>query len=216
MKRFKDLELVGPEDRLLAVIEAVTADLPKGWVRDKDAEGRLAGVSAAGEEAGFAFARDATENEPGSGVFVAREAGRLYVPNIVPRESGRLSMSQYNRILDEFAGILRNHIAKHGDISLNVTNDEVGITEWISPEAADLLSRFSILANMSTGSSHPLDFKRWAEFLIQVHREGSALDAGTLEQWLVEELDWPADSADRLAIQYEFARSLLRIYNETQ
>lgn len=216
MKRFKDLELIGPDDSLLALVAAVTADLPKGWVRDNDAEGRLAGVSAAGEEAGFAFARDATEDEPGSGVFVARDAERLYVPNIVPRESGRLSMSQYNRILDEFAGILRNHLAKDGKVSLNVTSNEADITEWISPEAADLLRRFSVLANMSTGSSHPSDFKRWAEFLIQVHGEGSSLDAGTLEQWLVEELDWPSDSAGRLAIQYEFARSLLRIYDDTQ
>ena len=122
-------------------------------------------------------------------------------------------MTQYNRILDEFADMLRPHLASGERLSMHLTTDDAAITDWVSVEAAELLQRFSTLANMSTGSAHPRDFERWAEFLIRVHLDGSALYSDSLSQWLVEELKWPQDRADKLASEYEFARDLLRAYD---
>ncbi len=213
MKRFKDLELTGSDEHLLAVVSELTDNLPPGWHRDGDAEARLEGVANQGRDAGFAFAREAREGDPPAGLFLAREPGRLWVSNIVPRETGELSYDQYNTILDEFAGLLGGHVPDGGSVTLHATSDQADIAEWVSPRAVELLSNFSTLANMSTGSSHPLDFRRWAAFLVQVHREDSSLDVDMLAQWLIEELDWPPDKADKLAIEYEFARSLLRFYD---
>lgn len=212
MKQFKDLELEGADEHLLGLIQSVTAELPTNWHRDADAEARLEGIASNGKDAGFAFARAATDDDPPTGVFLAREAERYYVSNIVPREPGQLSISQYNKILDEFAEILRDHIGETDDVSLRTTSDEATITDWISSDAADLLERFSVLANMSTGSSHPKDFGRWVEFLIRVHRDNSELDEGILTEWLIEELNWPADRAHKLGSEYGFSRKLLNAY----
>ena len=68
---------------------------------------------------------------------------------------------------------------------------------------------------MSTGAAHRLDFGRWAHFLIQVHKEGSTLDSDLLSRWLVEELEWPPERADELTREFEFARDLLKVYDQS-
>jgi hypothetical protein len=98
-------------------------------------------------------------------------------------------------------------------VEVSMSDEQVPITKWLSSEAATRLRRFSNAANKGTGSSHPLDFNRWASFLIQVHRDKSDLDAQTLLRWLVEEEHWPEDTADRLALEFEFAKDLLSAYD---
>ena len=215
MKRFKDLDITGPDEQLLALIEAVSASLPAGWRRDFEAEARMEKLHPTGTDAGFAFARDAEEGDPNTGLFLARERGGLHVSNIVPLDAGQLSMGQYNRVLDEFADMLRTHLPPGSQLDLNVTSDEAAITDWVSEDAAERLRRFANVANMSTGSAHPLDFGRWAHFLIQVHREGSTLDSDSLSRWLVEELEWPSERANELTREFEFARDLLKVYDQS-
>lgn len=208
MKRFKDLDITGPDEQLLALIEAVSESLPADWRRDLEAE-------AAGADAWFEFARDAKEGDPRTGLFLARERGRLHVSNIIPLDDGQLSMRQYNRVLDEFAALLRTHLPPGSQLNMNVTSDEAAITDWVSTDAAECLRLFSDAANKSTGSAHPLDLERWAHFLIQVHREGSTLDSASLSQWLVEELEWPPERVDELNKEFEFARDLLKVYDQS-
>ena len=215
MKQFKDLDITGPEEQLLAFIGDVSANLPPHWRRDQEAEARLERVALEGKNAGFVFACETNDGDPPSSVFLTRESGRLYVPNITPLEAGWLSIAQYNRILDEFADILRNHRPADSALEINVTSDDAAITDWVSPHAAELLDRFSTGANKSTGSSHPSDFQRWANFLIEVHKEGSSrrLSGEFLAKWLEEELGWSSERANELATKYEFARNLLHAYD---
>ena len=214
MKRFKNLDITGPDEQLLALIDAVSTSLPAGWRRDFEAEARME-HDPAGIDAWFAFARDAKEGDPKTGLFLAQEPGRLHVPNILPLDAGQLSMGQYNRVLDEFADMLRTHVPPGSQLNVHVTSDEAAITDWVSEDAAERLQRFATHANMSTGSAHPLDLERWAHFLIQVHREGSTLDCNSLSRWLVEELEWPPERADELTREYEFARDLLKVYDQS-
>ena len=197
------------------MVDAVSTNLPADWHRDPEAEVLLAKVDREGKDASFAFSRDAKDGDPKTGLFLARECGRLYVPNIVPHDAGELSMAQYNRILDEFAGMLRTHIPSGSQLTMGISSEDVTIKDWVSDEAAELLQRFSTVANKSTGSSHPRDFERWADFLIQIHREGSTLDSDPLMRWLVEELNWPPDRAGKLAREFEFARDLLQAYDRS-
>ena len=215
MKQFKDLDIIGPEEELRALINTASASLPANWRRDPEAEARLAKFVREGKDAGFTFCRDAKDGDVKVGLFLAREGRRLYVPNIIPLEDRELSMDQYNGVLDEFADMLHTHLPPDSQLTIRVTSDDATITDWISVEAAKLLQRFSDLANRSTGSAHPLDFERWALFLIQVHREGPGLDSDILSRWLVEELKWPPDRVDKLVEEYEFARDLLRIYDRS-
>ena len=215
MKQFKDLDIYGPDEQLLALVRAVSANLPSDWRRDPEAEVRMVSLDPAGREAWFAFTRDAKEGYPRIGLSLAREHGRLYVPNIVPLDAGDLSIDQYNRILNEFEDLLRACLTPNSELDVRVTSDEAAITDWASSDAADLLEYFSNLANMSTGAGHPLDFQRWARFLVQAHKEGATLHSGFLSRWLIEELRWPADRANDLARDYQFARDLLKLYDES-
>lgn len=213
MERFKDLEITGPENVLLAAVQRLSENLPAGWHRDTEAEARLEEIDPRGSDAGFSFARDAAGGIVAAGVFLARDGMRLHVPNIVPRKSGQLTMSEYNRILDEFAALLRSHLPDDGTVTFAVSGDQASVTDWVSQDTADALRRFSTLANKSTGSSHPNDFERWAVFLIRAHREGADLHSDDLARWMVKEHGWSSDRADKLAIEYEFARGLLKIYD---
>lgn len=212
MKRFRDLEIMGPAGELRRLMTALPASLPAQWQRDSEAERRLTGI--AGPEAeGFAYARSGDGRAPAAGLLLMLEGHRLRVSNIVPQESGQLSVGQYNAILEEFSGVLGTQLEHWPALELKLSDEDVAITEWVSPEAAVLLERFSILANKSTGSAHPSDFARWVAFIIRVHREGVDLYPDDLQKWLIEALGWPPEKASKLAVEYEFARAVLEAYD---
>ena len=83
----------------------------------------------------------------------------------------------------------------------------------VGPEIARLLVQFSGAANQSSGSSHPADFKRWATFLVTVHRSGKRLDNDLLYATLREQ-GWPKEKASDLVSEFEFARELLSIADD--
>lgn len=213
MKRFRDLTVSGSPAALRELVSELSDRLHANWTRDRDAEERLAEFGGKDAE-GFVFARLADVNIPAIDLFLMIDGTRAQVPNIVPQESGDISIAQYNAVLVEFADLVRPLLARWPALKMEVSNEDVGITQWVSPEAAELLRRFSVLANMSTGSSHPSDFGRWAAFIIRVHKDGSRLYPDQLQQWLVEALKWPPEKALKLALEYEFARELLDAYDK--
>ena len=215
MKVFQDAAVHGSVGQLAVLGEEVSTHAAAGgrWLRDLDAEARLAEIAGGAAPASYAFVRGPVAGTPGVGLFLTVDEDALRVGNIVPRPSGSLSKDQYNAALDDFVTSVLQPAAKAAGLDVETTAPEENITRWISPEAAGLLRRFSGAANKATGSSHPLDRRRWDAFLIQAHCEASKLDAETLGRWLVEEDGWPENEADRLAIQYEFGRGLLAAYD---
>ena len=215
MKQFKELDITGPDERLFALVDGVSANLPPHWHRDPESEARMNSHALSGEESIFSFARDAKDDDPPARLFLHHQPGRLFVSNIVPRDPGHLGMRRYNEIVDEFAELLRAPLSADRELAIEVLDDDAAITDWLSTEAADLLSSFSNLANKSTRASHPLDYERWTRFLIQAHKERAVLDSTFLSRWLVEELGWSEDGANELARDYALARDLLRAYDES-
>lgn len=207
---FKELEVTGASTALDSFIDRVSHALPRGWKRSHVHEKSL--QATAGRRL-FAFHSEARVGWPAVNLFLARDPGGFKVTNIVPEESTRLTRSQYNAVLNEFVDQVVQPAAERLGLAISLSDEQVSITRWLSEDAAQRLLRFSENANKGTGSAHPLDFKRWAAFLIQAHRDKSRLDAETLLRWLVEEEHWPEDTADRLAIEFEFARDLLAAYD---
>ena len=213
MKQFKSLTITGPDEQLGKLMDKISASAKSadGWRRDDPTRYRPDET----ELPCFSFTRNASEEDdlPSVQLFLTHKSGRLYVTNIVPGHGGnggQLSESQYNQILDEFAEM----VPTTSQLTLNITSDDANITDHISDEAARLLENFSRFANKFTGSAHPMDFERWAEFLIKVHEEGSSLSGDFLSNWLVEELEWPHEEADKLTTEYRFARDLLQAYGK--
>lgn len=146
-------------------------------------------------------------------LVLMEERNGYKVVNVVPSKVGRLTISEYNDALNDFLCRVAEPASKEAGFYVGVSERKQGITDWTSKEAARALRTFSLVANMSTGSSHPSDQKRWFSFIIAAHKEEGSLDGYLLGRWLEEVENWPASSARELVIEYEFAIDLLREYD---
>lgn len=209
-KIFRELTITGAADRLQQLGEAMRAHLPGHWQRALEREKDNAAMFSHEEGPLYIFERAATADLPAAGLAMLGREGGLSVINIVPLELHQLSIHQYNAILMEFFEAAVAPAVAGLQLTAHLTDDTASITKWLSAPAADALRCFSNLANHSTGSAHPRDRERWFAFLVLAHQELSTLDTDMLKRWLVEEGGWSLDMASDLAIEYEFARSLLR------
>ena len=210
MKVFRDLEITIHDSQIDKFISHLESKLTIGWKRDKDMEAR--GIKF-GDERYFYFVCDKAEGKEAALVaLLQRDANTLYVVNIVPRKVGELTFDQYNAVLMEFYEKFVIPLTTELDIDVSLTKDQQSIEDWISSESATKLKRFSVLANKSTGSSHPLDQERWFDFIISVVRNDEDLYPDRLKRWLIEEEGWHEDMVVELAIEYEQNIALLKYY----
>jgi len=212
MKVFRNLELEGGKSALLQVIEDIEKRLEAGWAREHEKERKIATDAP---DAMYCFScSDDKERETAELWLAHRGENALYVANIIPDRARQLTIDQYNAIAEEFYEKYARPAAEALGLNHLLTPSVKEIEDWVSEETAAKLRRFSRLANKQTGSTHFLDEQRWLDFLVSAHAEVSTLDSGTLIRWLVENEGWPEDIAYNLAVEYEFARSLLAFYDE--
>jgi hypothetical protein len=209
---FQDLTLRDPAgDRhklRLALIERVSPP----WVHSEEAEKRLASRTVLDGDI-LVFQRTADDHLPAASLTLWSRLDGYEVTNIVPREIGELGYAKYNALLQEFVRQIAMPAASSVGYSVETTAAQQSLEEWTSPEVAKALQYFSLAANKSTGSSHPLDEKRWLKFLIKAHVSGKKIGADRLGRWLTEVEGWDDDHAHELVIEYEFALDLLREYD---
>lgn len=149
-------------------------------------------------------------------VLVHEGGGTVYVSNIIPQKKNSLTEAEYNEILSAFdSDILSPAVDRWGrEHRREQTKAHVSVDDVFSEPLARLLKRFSDLANKSV--LHPLDDRRWREFLIATHRSGTQVHSDTLRTLLVEELDWPEEQAQKLASEYYNGLELLEAYDESR
>lgn len=205
MKVFRDLYVRLNGFKIEDLIELFTNNCGDHWRRALDREND-AGIL--GEKA-FSFEHLLGDGLERAGLsFFQKEDDTWYVPNIIPLESGQLSHEQYNKLLNNFLeNIVRPSITGL-DVTAELSDDELFLNDVVGEEIASLLHKFSVLANKSTGSSHPCDRNRWFDFIIAVQRKHFSLDTDLLIHTLIEE-GWSEEWAHDLAIEYEFAIGLL-------
>jgi len=162
----------------------------------------------------LAFGRKASEDFRAAGLTLWGRDGGYYVPNIVPIGGERLSVAQYNAILADFIERIVSPVASRFDYQIDTTEARQGLEDWTSPAAAQRLRIFSAAANKSTGASHPMDQRRWFDFVIAVHESGKAIGTDRLIRWLHEIEGWDEEGAHKLAAQYETALGLIQRYEE--
>jgi hypothetical protein len=213
---FREFEVKGNRPSQLAdLMERVSDDLPAGWQRDSKREAEIERRIAAKQ---YVFSVPATAvPAPGSGrpatfLFAWLHGTHLEVTNIVPAGIGQLTKGEYNSILVEFEKVV-SPLATLLGLEEKTTSDQIQIGDLLSDDAWNALRRFSVSANKSTGSSHPLDRQRWVQFLVLEHRSVSRLNAELLKRWLVEEEHWPDDVALDLVVEFEFSTDLLKAYD---
>lgn len=201
----RDLKVLGTDEQIEALIEAMTGEATPPWSRHLEGEENI------GRESFRVFKREANNALPAANVALHLDPdGGIEVVNIVPYDQNNLEPAVYNAILQEFLEKLIQPAADAQSLAVVTSTGGTSLAAEVSPEIARLLESFSGAANKSTGSSHPLDFRRWAAFLIASHRSGRKVDTWLLEQTLREQ-GWSGDRASELVSEFEFSRDLLAL-----
>ena len=209
---FRDLYLRGPITRRSDLSQALIAAAKDPWYYDRD---RSAAIARNATDADIlAFGRKASDDLRAAGLTLWSQEDGYYVPNIVPTETGTFSIAQYNAILANFIECVVRPVASQFDYRIDATEARQHLEDWTSADAARKLRVFSAAANKSTGASHPLDQRRWFDFVIAVHESRKTIGTDLLIYWLHEIDGWDEESAHDLADKYETALSLLQRYDE--
>ena len=128
--------------------------------------------------------------------------------NIIPSNSNRLSKGEYNFILNEFVRVFINRTAADYHAEVILTKPVMDVMDYVDQDVYDALVLFSEMANKSTGHSHPMDEKRWCEFILVSAAKKRRLSVDYLEGWLVDH-GWSSDMANELGLDYEYGLTLL-------
>ena len=210
---FQDLNLRGPKEHRVALRDALIASTAHPWSVDLARSEEFARNSTSSTEV-LAFRRESADGLPAASLSLWGTDDGYYVPNIVPAGYGKLNYGQYNAILKDFLAKVLQPVAPRFDFVAETTSDRQDVEDWLSPDAAMKLRAFSNAANKSTGASHPMDQRRWFDFLIAVHRSGTIIGPDLLARWLQEVERWDEESAHELAGDYETSLALLQHYDE--
>jgi hypothetical protein len=147
-------------------------------------------------------------------VWLVIDNNELKITNITPNKSGQLSFEQYNSILDEFFNIIiKPNIDSRFDIV--ISSDNKTISDYAGPEVSKKIESWIKLANKSTLNTHPLDFKRWTEFVISAHKNESELTTTQLGKYLIDVVGISDEElVDKILLDYEYGRDLLKEYDK--
>ena len=205
-KVFRDLVVYGDPPVLDSVVTRIEARLADGWYRDREREARLwRGQSE------FCFVRPSSSEFPAVALLMCARGRRLSVTNIVA-DRRELSCDEYNAILAEFYLNFFHAAASEVGSAIELSPDEQSLEEVFGWRAADLLKSFSHCANKSR--THPADLRRWMEFLVRLYSQSNRkYDLDLLATWLRED-GWSVEKTNQLISQCEFARDLLRAYDQ--
>lgn len=210
---FQDMAMRGPITKRPELRDALIAAAVDPWRVDIERSAEIARNAVTSEDV-ILFRREAGEDYPAAGLTLWGTEDGYYVPNIVPLEIGNLTYSQYNAILADFVERVAAPVADKFGFTITRTEPRQSVDNWLSPDAALKLRRFSGAANKSTGASHPADERRWFDFLVAAHRAGNKLGADRLARWLHEVEGWDEESAHKLAGDFEKSLALLAFHDE--
>lgn len=210
---FQDLNLRGPKEHRIALRDALIASTAHPWSVDLARSEEFARNLTSSTEV-LAFRRESVDGLPAASLSLWGTDDGYYVPNVVPEEYEKLNYGQYNAILNDFLAKVLHPVAPRFNFVTEITSDRQDVNDWLSPDAAMKLRTFSKAANKSTGASHPMDQRRWFDFLIAVHRSDTIIDSDLLGRWLQEVERWDEETAQELAGDYEASLALLQHYDK--
>jgi len=122
----------------------------------------------------------------------AKKPSCFDVPNIVPVETGSLTLGEYNAIGKAFAENIR-HFLRDGPFrgEVEVSSAEKGLAEIIPAEKC----RKFFEAYLRRPTSHPLDIERLDVFICALFRHRAKVNTHEIWAHLVEDLGWDRERA---------------------
>jgi hypothetical protein len=197
------------EELLRRVEERIDKD--DDWKREFEVERRLDQVTAHRSHS-FPFSCSAKGSRPAVILLLSTKGpNKLYVSTIVPLEKRELTEDKYNIILAEFQSRFLSPASAGMEVEVKLATKRVMLEQYLSLDATTRLRTFAASANRTILQAS--DRKRWKDFIVQLHLDGTVLDTAMLDAWL-QENGWSEDSRRELVSEYEAARSLLAAYDE--
>lgn len=140
------------------------------------------------------------------------ERSSVDIVNIVPtQESGtsQIGYAEYNRLLDIYRDdVFAEIVTQHGNKIEENTEDYT--IEDVIPLSYQSLNKW---LNAYPLSGHPLDTKRWYDFVIQLHLSEEHLAIGDFEKYIEEAYGWDEDDISRFSSKLESHLELLEYYD---
>lgn len=204
MKEFQDLQISIDKNSFGAFSEYISS-ISNLWVRDSEKEDSVTRFT--GEEM-YCYNFISDDEEIASLWLSEKDTNYLYVSNIVPIKSSSLTIDEYNKILRLFCEQILSKAQKKFDFKLVISKDNIELEDLLTDDSAKALRAFSALANKSTGRSHPLDQKRWFEFISLTFHSEKKISPELLEKYLIED-GWDQNTSLELACDYEYSIDLL-------
>jgi hypothetical protein len=194
-------------------VQALEKAAGNGWRRDPGLEATVRGMVAG--HTYVCFLREGHPRySPASVWMIYSPPGNLKVANVLSERFSELSIQDYNALLDDFHTNVIQPAAAAMGVPVRFTNGTMALQDLAPPSVVDKLRVFASSGNRASAAGHPQDFNRWLDFITEAHRRRCELPAQVLGRWLQEEEHWPRDTAERLAVEYEFARDLLKVYDD--
>ncbi len=211
MRALNDLVIRGASPEVAAFLQRLESRLTDGWRRGHELELRLRSMGGGGKGA-YCFCSPEHPERPAAALWLqARSPKEWYVANIVPLGKQDLTDEQYNLLLDEFEQRFLKPLSSGTSVHSEILPPRTRLADYLSPEAAQLLTAFSATANRA--ALNPSDQQHWRHFIVRAHQDESTMDAEVLKEWLTGE-GWPPNACAELADEYESARQLLWSYDE--
>lgn len=215
MKTFKELKIKATKDKLIFLVDKLQniEHLDFKYVSDKS--GDYANMIGLKSNEVLTFESPEIKGAIAFVWLIIDERG-LRITNITPNKSGQLSIEQYNAIIDSFyEKVIKPNI--DNDYQVVLSTDTKTIVDYAGKEVADKLLIWIKSANKSTLNTHPLDFERWASFLITAHENDSELTTTQLERFLIEEIRISDEKlVTKILNDYEYGRDLLDEYDKNR
>ena len=150
-------------------------------------------------------------------VWLILSGREVRITNIVPVQASSLSYYEYNSIFDRFFDQKISPAAKIAKVDALSTAPEIHMEELVGNETYEKLTIWEITSNSDSGNGHPLDFERWADFLITAFTYKSNITPQLLKRWLLEDRGWSdIEVVEKLSDDFEYGMDLLNYYADNK
>lgn len=145
-------------------------------------------------------------------LFVNEEENKVDIINIIPsKKSGLFSLdySTYNSILDVFK---KDVFLEINGCEIKENQEDYTIQEII-PKSYEKLNTWLEAFPLS---GHPLDERRWFDFLIALRKNRETLSIDDFSKYIQENYNWSKKDIERFEFKYEEQINLLEYYDENR
>jgi len=162
MKTYIDVLIVWKNHNsssFIRVLEKFGAQMP-GW---EFLEQQSKEYSTATGEPSCALLKADNKFKPAVAITI-KSGNTFFIANIVPKETGRLSMTQYNGVARQFVKDIKQYAKEHKlKLKVKTTNENIGLSDIIrGKKTRELFERYLKLFPLSY---HPLDIERLDVFI---------------------------------------------------